>query len=500
MRLAASFGLLAALLSGASSAEVSHNTLTHFRQNNQRIMAPQVERALPSNADAERTLLGAILLDNRQLQRCEIAATDFYLDQHQVTFRAIQSLVAARIAADLVTVTDALNKGGLLERAGGAIYVSSLIDGVPTVINAAHYARLVREATQARLLIAVCEKWQVKAYSQEASPRELAEAAVRELLALQSQSGSAALPSAWSEAVNSAMDEVVRSIQEPHTVSRFVFGIPKLDEATSGLRREDVVLIVGGTSHGKSLLAMQLAVASEAAGYKGLIFSAEMSKESLAKRELAHTADIPLWFLRRPEQIRDKDGVIRKLQLAAGKEMDRKLWVVDRDITPARIWSLARLMHQEGGLDFVVVDYDQLVIREGLRRSRRGFEEQFSEQAQFMNDALNLAKELKVCFVLLCQPRKVSDDVARGKVPPRVEEIFGSSAAANTAHHILWIIRRFFQKKMDPKYEDEAVCYLLKARNDRVQHVDLRFDPKAVRFTDSLNPRPDEIEQDSEGE
>lgn len=482
MRLAASLGLLAALLAGASNrADVSLSTSTVNNPRN------HIDRALPHNADAERCVLGAVIVDNKHFYAASsLLPADFYLPQHQVVWRHMTSLASTRSAIDSVTLGDALLRSGKLEAAGGNAYLATIGDGVPRVVNVEHYVRIVREAAQSRLLIAACEKSQQQAYACESTPRELAESLIRELLALQAQSGEAALPHTWGKAVSDAMDEVLKSIYEPETVSRFVFGIPKLDEATSGLRREDVVLIVGQTSHGKSLLAMQLATASEATGYKGLIFSAEMSKESLAKRELAHTADIPLWFLRRPEQIRDRDGVVRKLTVAANSERTRKLWVVDRDITPGRIWSLARLMHQEDGLDFVVVDYDQLVIREGLRRSRRGFDEQFAEQAMFMNDALGLAKELKICFVLLCQPRKVSEDVARGKHPPRVEEIFGSSAAANTAHHILWIIRRFFQKKMDPKYEDEAVCYLLKARNDRVQHVDLRFDPEAVRFVERL--------------
>jgi replicative DNA helicase len=274
------------------------------------------------------------------------------------------------------------------------------------------------------------------------------------------------------------MDEIIEGIRNPGQVMRQTSGIPKLDEMTAGFRREDLVLIVGGTSHGKSTLAQQIAVESDNAGYKGIIFSAEMSKKAIAKRELSHTADVPLYLLRRPEKIHSPDSIIRKLVYAAGEESKRKLLVVDHDITPSRVWSLCEMVHKSQGLDFVIVDYDQLVIREGMGRG----DNEYAEQARFVADALEMCKRLKLCFMLLCQPRKLDQDVASGKRAPRVEEIFGSSAVANTAHHILWVIRRFFQKQMNVENEGEAAVYILKARNDKAGHVDIGFDPDRVIF------------------
>ena len=131
------------------------------------------------------------------------------------------------------------------------------------------------------------------------------------------------------------------------------------------------------------------------------------------------------------------------------------------------------------GLNFVIVDYDQLVIRAGLQRS----DDEFRAQAEFMADTLALTKRLNICFVLLCQPRKVDEEVARGRRPPRVEQIFGSSAVANTAHNILWIMRQYFTHGMDPVYERSVTSYILKARNDKTGKVDHDFDPNTVLFT-----------------
>jgi replicative DNA helicase len=239
-------------------------------------------------------------------------------------------------------------------------------------------------------------------------------------------------------------------------------------------------LIVGGTSHGKSTLAQQIAVLADSQTYKGLIFSAEMSKEAIAKRELSHTSEVPLYLLRRPEKIYSPQAIIDKLMYAAAEESKRSLLIVDHDITPSRVWSISEMVHKSQGLDFVIVDYDQLVVREGLSKH----DNEYQEQARFVADALELAKRLHICFILLCQPRKMDVDVASGKRAPRVEEIFGSSAVANTAHHILWVIRRFFQKQMNVENEGEAVVYILKARNDKAGHVDIGFDPERVLFVD----------------
>jgi replicative DNA helicase len=196
-----------------------------------------------------------------------------------------------------------------------------------------------------------------------------------------------------------------------------------------------------------------------------------------------------MWYTRRPEVIRDRDRVLRQLSEAAAQEAKRSLLVVDHDITPRRVKAFSELVHRTSGLDFVVVDYDQLVVRAAPGRH----DDEFSRQAQFVSDALATAKRLNICFLLLCQPRKVDSDVARGKRNPRVEEIFGHSAVGNTAHHVLWVIRRFFQQDMDPNFERDAVVHILKARNDKPTSVEIEFDPDAVLFREKPPTEKDSV-------
>lgn len=443
---------------------------------------------MPSNQEAERAVLAAGLLDNDSLLTINevVSADEFFFQPNRTIFISQMALAAAGKPVDLVTLIETLSRNGDLEKAGGSAYVSSIADGFPKIQNVKHHAAIIRENAKRRRVVHLCHALQDSAMEGAEKAGAILERGAQEFMALMSADGASAMASTWGEAVMSAMEEIVESIRDQSSVMRLNFGITKLDEQTSGLRRQDLVLLVGQTSHGKSLLAMQLATNADTHGYKGLIFSAEMSKEALAKREIAHSAGIPLYWLRRPENIHHPASVIAGLTVGAASERGRKLLVVDRDIKPSRVWSLCELIHRSQGLDFVVVDYDQLVVRAALH----GKDDEFKAQARFMADALAMTKRLNICFVLLCQPRKVDDEVARGKRAPRIEEIFGSSSAANTAHHVLWVMRKFFQSGMDPAFERDAKVYVLKARNDRAGHVDIGFDPDKVLFVDA-EPKAD---------
>jgi replicative DNA helicase len=455
------------------------------------VSAPALARPSPQNADAERALLGAAILDPSSFPMiCSRVSEEHFFDsRHQAIFSAEKILASEQKPIDLVSVVDVLQRQGKLEVVGGAAYVAQIIDGLPRVQDLPHHAAIVRDCALRRALIHACDELHCAADAGEDSAQELLESGAHKFIGMLSRDGSAALPHPWRDAVLSAMEEITQSFRDPGSVMRLNFGIRDLDEATSGLRRQDLVLIVGQTSHGKTALATQLARKSDSAGYKGLFFSAEMSMEALAKRELAHTASIPMWYTRRPEQVRDRDAVMGALTDAAALEAKRKLMVVDRDITPARVKVLCELVQRTSGLDFVIVDYDQLVVRAAISRN----DEEYALQAQFVSDVLALAKRLNICFVLLCQPRKVDADVARGKRNPRVEEIFGHSAVGNTAHHILWVMRRFFQKDMDPAFERDAVVHILKARNDKPASVEVEFDPDAVLFREKPPSERDSV-------
>lgn len=441
---------------------------------------PIIEKPLPSSLDAEKSILGAILMDGRAL--VDVAGAfdpnAFFFPNHKAIYSAMCLLSTKGTSIDYVTVTELMHRNGDLEGTGAA-YISSLTDGMPRVTNVRHYADIVMELKSRRDVAHACEDLRLRAMEGEEDGKALAESAVSKFLELLSGDGVGSLPHTWASAAQGAYNEAAMAIENPSGVMRLMFGVDPLDQMLGGLRRE-VILLVGMTSHGKSLLAMQAAMNGDAAGYKGLVFSAEMTKEALATRELAHTSGVPLFYLRRPEAIIDKKGVLKKLHDAATHESKRNILVVDQDITPRRIWSLCELVKKSQGLDFVIVDYDQLVIRAGLKKAK---DDEFRAQAEFMAEALAIQKRLNIAFILLCQPRKVDDDVARGRKPPRIEQIFGHSAAGNTAHLVLWVMREYFLRGHDAKYERKAKAHVLKTRNDRTGVCYFGFDPEQVLFT-----------------
>lgn len=442
---------------------------------------------MPYSADAERAILAAGLLDKAAVMEAatHVAREDFYLEQHRLIFTASQALVAEGQPVDIVPLMDFLTRQQKLEAAGGGAYLGELMSTHAKVSNLAHYAKIVRDHARRRAIVAACAKLEEAAMLGEEEATKLLEQGAGSFLSMMSQDGAASMPSTWEDACNSAMEEIVGGIRNPHSVMRLNCGAAKLDRATGGLRRE-LVLGVGMTSHGKSTLAMQFAIDGDNQGKQGLILSAEMTKEALATRELSHASNVPLFLLRRPEEIRNVDRVILDLTEAAVRERGRKLLVVDRDITPQRVWSLCEMVHRSRGLDFVIVDYDQLVVRAGLKPR----DDEFRAQAEFMAEALKIQKRLNLCFMLLCQPRKVDDDVKRGRKPPTIDQIFGSSAAGNTAHVVWWIMRKFFTHNYDPMFEDQASCYMLKMRNDKPSSVDIKFDSDRVLFSDAPDLPP----------
>lgn len=437
---------------------------------------------LPHSVEAERAVLGAAVLNPDAVLEVVplIREQDFFVPQNRMIYRTMERLLASGKPIDYVSLDAALEAAGELESAGGSAYIGSLGDGVPRRANIAHYARIVKEKAQLRLLIHACADIEQRAGSAE-NPSAIIEDAVSEFLALASSGDSETKIREWGEAAESAVREVREQRENPKSVCRINSGLAGLDDITSGLRKKEVTLIVGATSHGKSLLAEQISICSDDDGHKGLIFSAEMSGESIALRQVAYEADVYFYHVRRPSKEALPDERMDSLDLAAKRE--RRLAIVDRGITPARVWAMSEARKRTMGLDFIVVDYDQLVIGAGMGASADP-DMFYARQGEFIMKAAELAKRLDVAFILLAQPRKMPPGMRKGE-KPTLDDIYGHSAMRNTPHVIMWVVRDFFVHGLDKKYERAARVYVLKSRNDRTGMVKLIFDPQRVRFLDA---------------
>lgn len=445
---------------------------------------------LPFSAEAERSVLGAVLLDNDAMLEVlpAVREDDFFLAKHKKIYRQMTGIFSSGKKIDSVTLTESLSTCGELDAVGGPGYLIDLLDGLPRVTNVKYYAEIVAGKAQLRNLVYLCEQICGRATEQRDHPNEIIEDAVEKIMSLAFSGGAGqARIREWNEATESALREVDEARKNPKSVCRINSGIASLDEITSGLRKKEISLIVGATSHGKSLLAEEFAVTADDSGYKGMIFSAEMSAESIVMRQLSYESDVFLYHLRRPDSITTHQ--LEGLSLAAKRE--RQLSIVDSGITPERIWVMAEARKRAKGLDFIIVDYDQLVIGAGIGMGADP-DMFFARQGEFIIRASEFAKRLDVAFILLAQPRKMPSGMRKGE-KPTLDDIYGHSAMRNTPHVILWIVREFFVHGLDEKYERKAKVYVLKSRNDRTGHADLEFDSRRVRFLDKKSNDQEEV-------
>jgi replicative DNA helicase len=440
-----------------------------------------------ASLDIERAVLGSILLDHDNAVRsfAALSGEEFFLDSHKTIFRTMQGIVGAGREVDLPLLVEELEKQQNLSRAGGAPYVSSLTDGIPRKSNIEHYAGIVTENYRARQLTNFCSKIQERIEAKE-SVNDLLEESIQGLLEISSDNNGGPLVRKWYDVAQSAIKGLEEQRNDPGKRTRIECGLMELDEVTGGLRKKDLVVIVGPTSNGKTLLAQQYAIFSSEKGYRGIIFSAEMTGEQLVLREVGPKAGIPMWKIRKPEHLRDDD---MELLSFAAAEIRANLVIVENDISPMNIWAISEAAKRANGLDFVIVDYDQLVIEIGIDPDdENSF---FRHQRKFITQAKKIARRLDICFILLSQLRKVSSRL-RGDAKPTIDDIYGDSAIRNTPDLILWVVRDFFTHDFKKEFENKATVYIVKARNDRVGTVKLGFDPIYIRLKD-----PDPTEKDS---
>jgi len=284
-----------------------------------------LEKPLPNNLDAERSVLGAILLDNNALNAAieNLRPEDFFLDQHRRVFNQMIALGEAQQAIDLITLTEELHRRGDLEASGAAPYLASLADGMPKVSNIEHYARIVKEKALLRNLIHASHNIQQRAFEGEDGADAILDNAESSILALAEDRIRAGLIPI-KEIVNSSRERLEKIFREGKSITGVATGYTDLDKLTSGFQPSELLILAARPSQGKTALALNLA---ENIGIRAAlpvaIFSLEMSKESLLQRLLASVAQIDAHHFRTGRLTRDewqaKDGTKRSKHQVIGQ-------------------------------------------------------------------------------------------------------------------------------------------------------------------------------------
>ena len=321
-----------------------------------------LERPLPHNLEAERSILGAILLDNHALNAAveKLRSDDFFLPQHRQIFDRMIQLGEKQQAIDTVTLMEDLTRSGNLESAGGISYLSQLADGLPRVTNVEHYARIVKEKAVLRSLIfsASAIQEQALAAGDDADTiLDRAESAIFQIAEDRVRAGLIGVK----ELVRENYERLERIFSEGRRITGLGTGYTDLDNQTAGLQPSELVILAARPSMGKTALALNIAENVALRKREPVaIFSLEMSKESLLLRMLASEARVDAHKFRTGHMNRDDWG---KITGALSNLGEAPLWIDDSaSSTVLEMGAKARRLKRDRGLSLMIVDYLQLVV------------------------------------------------------------------------------------------------------------------------------------------
>jgi replicative DNA helicase len=387
----------------------------------------QINATIPTSIDAERSILGAILLDNNALNEAtgQIDAADFSLDSHRRIFARMVEMALASKPIDSVTLIEELDRAHDLARVGDVGYIADLMAGVPERPSIQAYIDIVKGHAHGRTLL-FTSKRSIEQIVDGEPVKDVAGGMLQAVLNVEEES-----TRSRTEACKDFISGVLQEI-ETQSASDGLIGLPTglhcLDNATGGLRPGELIVIGARPGAGKSALAGQIAITNAGAGTPAIFFSLEMSKSDLGRRFLSAVSSVPAFMVRDPKWLRKNDPRWRDLASAAGRIAEWPLYVDDNgSLTVNEIMARAKLFIARHGVKLVIVDYLQLV---------RADVADIRERVGRVADQLRiLAKTERVPVVLLSQLRRPE----RFNAEPTLIELKESGDIEAHAHVVLLI-------------------------------------------------------------
>ncbi len=436
------------------------------------------ERTLPHNLEAEKSVLGAILVHNEAFNHAAelIDSRDFFRDAHRRIFDRMVALSERGDAIDFVTLKEELSRGGELEEVGGPAYIASLADGVPRSANVEYYAKIVKEKSTLRSLIHSANKILTEAYLAEEEPDLLLDEAERAIFAIAEDRIRAGFVP-LRDLVQSSFTTIEKLQQHKGAITGVPTGFVDLDEMTSGLQPSDLVLVAARPSMGKTSFVLNIAQhIGTATDMTVGFFSLEMSKEQLFMRMLTSEARIDAHRFR-TGYLNEKD--YGRLSHALGTLAEAKVFIDDTaSIGVLEMRAKARRLKAEHGLHLLVIDYIQLM------QGRGRFESRQAEIASISRSLKGLAKELNVPIVALSQLSRASE--TRADHRPQLSDLRESGALEQDADVVMFIYREEQYRDADgnAKQDAEGTAEIIigKQRNGPVGTAKLAFIKEHTRF------------------
>jgi len=450
---------------------------------------PDIHRTLPQSLDAEKGVLGSILLSGTVLDDTItlIDAGHFHLPAHQKIFEILVEMRNSGRPIDLISVTQLLDDRKLLDEVGGASVVTDLLTFVPTAANADYYREILREKCLLRKVITVCTEYAARCYDEQGDVKILVDEVEKKILEIGEERVSSAIPT-MKDMVNDAITSIEQLVKNKGGITGLSTGFHFLDAMTGGLHAGEMFVIAARPSMGKTALAMNIAEHVALDGDKPVaVFSLEMSSPQLVQRLLCSRARVNSKALR--------DGFIGKQDLgsissAAAILSKAKMFVDDTPgLSILELRAKARRLHNREGIELVVIDYLQLL----KSNTRRGQDNRQIEIAEISSGVKALAKELKIPVIVLAQlNRNPEQRTGSSAGRPRLSDLRESGSIEQDADVVALLVRDKYYAEDDEarkEAEGKATLIIAKQRNGPTGDVLLTFLEDYTRFEDRAEER-----------
>ena len=438
-----------------------------------------LDKLPPQNIEAETSLLGSLMMDKDAFLKVGdfLETRDFYKKIHQQIYIAMEELFEKGDPIDVLSLAARLKEKKQLEEIGGNVYLTELVNSVPTAAHVMAYAKIVQKKRILRDLISVSQDIGVMGYDEAEDTDILLDKAEASIFAIAQKSLSKNFTLVKDD-LEEAFERIDMLSKHKGGIRGVPIGFTDLDNILSGLQNSDLIILASRPSMGKSALAMDIArrVSINHKVPVG-VFSLEMSKDQVIDRLIAAQAGVDLWKLRTGKlSSQGNDNDFARIQEAMGILSEAPLYVEDSSMqSMLKMRAMARRLQANKGLGLLIIDYLQLIEP---RNAQSNIVQQISEISRSLK---GLARELNIPVLALSQLSRAVEQ--RTPQRPRLSDLRESGSLEQDADVVLFIYRED-KYRADPSNQGIAEIIIAKHRNGPVGAVKLRFDEKTVSFSD----------------
>ncbi len=439
-------------------------------------------RMPPHSVEAERSVLGAIMLDKEAIIKVAdlLSVGDFYNDTHNLIYEAIQDLFTNSDPIDVLSISSKLEDSKNLDRIGGSTYLADLVAGVPSASNITYYAKIVQKKAVLRRVISVAGEIAELGYNEADELDATLDAAEQKLFGISQKSLKQEFTS-----IKTILGEAFDRLDQLHKSKGELRGVPTgfidLDKVLSGLQKSDLIILAARPSVGKTSFALD--IARQAAAHYNFpvgIFSLEMSSDQLVDRMIAAEGNLDLWRLRTGNL---KESDFTDINETMGKLSEAPIFI--DDTSSANIMTMrtmARRLQAEHDLGLIIIDYLQLM--EG-----RGKESRVQEISEISRGLKTLAKELNIPIIALSQLSRAIEQ--RPDQRPKLSDLRESGSIEQDADVVMFIHR---EHRVNPTEDNEhaAEVIVAKHRNGPVGSVNLYWHGESASYKNLEHVREEE--------